>query len=502
MNRIASRFVLELELGSGGMSTVFLGTDEVLDRPVAVKILKAEFMESDIGVRFRREGRTAARLSHPNIVQVYDAGEDQLDGQNISYIVMEHVPGGDLRRLIQERGMLSVEEISNLSGVAAGLAHAHDRGVVHRDIKPPNILLGESGRPKLADFGIARALDATQETRTGTYMGTARYSSPEQLQGMEITTKSDIYSLGATLYEAVTGGPLFSGTPIEVASQHVSKPPTPPGERAPVDKELEALILACLSKDPAERPTAAQVQRRLSEVASAPTPAYAAPTRTVPTAVQEATPLGERASGRQTNSRRTPLLAALVAVVALLGVLGVFSLLNNGEQQAQLPADTIPQTTTEPDAGDQVQEETTTVEAKPDPQPITPEPAPSVPKDGVQAGSNSAEQAAAQAVRDAYKLAADGNYDQSYALLSPAFRQSLAPTQRRWTSQFDTLESIRFIEGPDAQVSGDAARVEGVTIAVHTYETQRNTATWTLIREDGQWKLNSLNSIEKEIIST
>ncbi|MEW6637907.1 MAG: serine/threonine-protein kinase, partial [Actinomycetota bacterium] len=162
MTRLADRFVLEREIGSGGMSRVFVGYDEVLDRRVAVKLLRGGFGDdSDVGIRFRREGRTAARLSHPNIVRVYDAGEADFEGRETSYIVMEYVPGGDLKGLIDERGRIPEEELARLGAeVCAGLAHAHERGVVHRDIKPHNILLDTSGHAKLTDFGIARALDA------------------------------------------------------------------------------------------------------------------------------------------------------------------------------------------------------------------------------------------------------------------------------------------------------------------------------------------------------
>jgi eukaryotic-like serine/threonine-protein kinase len=226
----ADRFVLERELGSGGMARVYLGRDEVLDRPVAVKVLTPVHGGSEIGDRFEREGRTAARLAHPNIVQVYDAGEALFDGTETSYIVMEYVSGGDLKALIDQRGRLSGSELAGLGDeVCAGLAHAHEHGVIHRDIKPHNILLDENGHAKVTDFGIARALDTTQATRTGSFLGTALYSSPEQLQGKKVTPKSDVYSLGATLYQAATGAPPFSGaTPLEIASQHVSKVPVPP----------------------------------------------------------------------------------------------------------------------------------------------------------------------------------------------------------------------------------------------------------------------------------
>src|SRR5215203_2444434 len=224
------------------MSTVFLGRDEVLER------------------------RTAARLSHPNIVQVYDAGEDEFEGRRTSYIVMEYVPGGDLKDLIDRRGALSGGDLSKLSEAAAGLAHAHERGVIHRDIKPHNILLDENGRPKLTDFGVARALDATHATRTGSYLGTALYSPPEQLRGDGVTPKSDVYSLGVPLYHAATGQPPFVGAPIEIASQHVSKVPSPPRElNDAVSPSLEALILDCMNKDPDARPTADEVRLGLLE---------------------------------------------------------------------------------------------------------------------------------------------------------------------------------------------------------------------------------------------
>src|SRR3712207_4477759 len=264
--RFANKFVLEREIGSGGMSRVYLGRDEVLDRPVAIKVLRPDLGETDIGARFRREGRTAARLSHPNIVQVYDAGEGEFEGRETSYIVMEYVSGGDLKDLIDGRGVLSGAELARLSGAAAGLVHAHERGIIHRDIKPHNILITGSGDVKVTDFGVARALDASHATRTGSYLGTALYSSPEQLRGEAVTPKSDVYSLGVTLYHAATGQTPFTGTPIEAASQHVSSDPTPPRRlNDATTASLETLILGCLEKDPASRPTADEVRLGLLE---------------------------------------------------------------------------------------------------------------------------------------------------------------------------------------------------------------------------------------------
>ena len=266
MGRLGDRFVLVRELGPGGMARVFLGRDEVLDRPVAVKIVEPDPEDPEIGLRFRREGRAAARLSHPNIVRVYDAGEDELDGNGVSYIVMEYVPGGDFKDMMERNGLLPEAMLSRVGAdVASGLAHAHERGIVHRDVKPRNVLIDDRGSPKLADFGIARALDATtSHNRAESYLGTAAYSSPEQLKGERVTAKSDVYSLGATLYHAAVGRQPFSGNSIEVANQHINNAPDPPRERgAKIGRDVEALILECLAKDPSRRPQAAHVRDRL-----------------------------------------------------------------------------------------------------------------------------------------------------------------------------------------------------------------------------------------------
>ncbi|MBA2442388.1 MAG: protein kinase [Rubrobacter sp.] len=327
------------------MATVYLGTDEVLDRPVAVKVLKSGFGETDIGERFRREGRTAARLSHPNVVQVYDAGEGELEDRTASYIVMEYVPGGDLKQLIDQRGYLPAAELARLGAEAAsGLGHAHEKGVIHRDIKPHNILLDGYGRCKLTDFGIARALDSAGVTRSGDYLGTALYSAPEQLRGEEVTPKSDVYSLGATLYQAAAGEPPFSGSPLEVANQHVNKPPALP-EHLAADapgRGLGRLILDCLAKDPGDRPDASAVRERLSELAArgadrtgttqaAAGAAAAAGARRSPAAGGPAWSTAGRKAGR-TRRRHRPFRVVMAALaVAILFAGGVFALLESDE---------------------------------------------------------------------------------------------------------------------------------------------------------------------------
>jgi eukaryotic-like serine/threonine-protein kinase len=499
--RFADRFVLKNELGSGGMARVFLGRDEVLDRPVAVKLLNPVHGGTDTGDRFEREGRTAARLAHPNIVQVYDAGEGEYNGRETSYIVMEYIPGGDLKRLIDRRGRLPGQELTRLADeICAGLAHAHERGVIHRDIKPHNILLDDKGHAKVADFGIARALDTTQATRTGSFLGTALYSAPEQLQGQEVTPRSDIYSLGATLYEAAAGEPPFAGqTPIEIATQHVSKIPTSlRGRGAEVSGNLEALILSCLAKDPDDRPTAKEVRSRLDAqiLTAAATQAQPAAPLTTPTQQTSKAPVAPSPRGwtyrvardGRPERRRGGLLAAL-AIFAMLVVIGALAApypLGRGADQ-NAGSNNAGQNNAQggnagPSGGGQ--------------QGVASSPS----HNGSEHGGLTA-QAAEKTIQEVYSTAADGEYDTSYGLLSQNFKATTAPTQPEWSGQFDTLESIRFVRGPDAKVSGNTATVTGVTIAEKGSRTERNTVTWRMVNEGAEWKLDGIPYFQRDIIS-
>src|SRR5215218_1096357 len=500
--RFADRFILEREIGSGGMSVVFLGRDEVLDRPVAIKLLRAGHAETDVGTRFRREGRTAASLSHPNIVQVYDAGEGEYDGRETSYIVMEYVPGGDLKNLIDRRGALSGGDLSRLSEAAAGLAHAHERGVIHRDVKPHNILLDESGRPKLTDFGIARALDASQATRTGSYLGTALYSPPEQLKGEKVTPKSDVYSLGVTLYHAATGQPPFVGAPIEIASQHVSREPTPARElNDAMSPSLEALILDCMKKDPAARPTADEVRLGLLEAGRGVHATEAEPQETGPTQKEPASPAAavtqrstsQRSAGGAVRAarrdRRGGILAALavVAVLAVIGALAFPGLLGGGNEQAggepphnnagQNPSGGGQNQQAGGGGGQQAASQSASVEQAGGEQ--------------AQAGGGSTEaEAAERTVQEFYTSSSAGNYDRSAQLLSESWRQSTFPDRATFEGTFDKVESVEFIEGPTAEVSGDTATVTGRTKATLTDQIEENEGTWRLVKENGEWRID------------
>ena len=250
------RYELHRRLGRGGMAEVFLARDQLLDRPVAVKVLFPEFATDPAFVeRFRREATAAANLNHPNIVGVYDWGE--ADGTY--FIVMEYVDGRSLSEILRAEGPLHPDRVADVGAdVAAALGFAHRNGVVHRDVKPGNVILTQAGQVKVADFGIARAITATSDdnlTQVGTVMGTATYFSPEQARGESVDPRSDIYSLGCVLYELVVGRPPFAGdSPVAIAYKHVQESPVPPRHlNVELPVAMEAIILKCLAKNPVNR---------------------------------------------------------------------------------------------------------------------------------------------------------------------------------------------------------------------------------------------------------
>ncbi|SCE94722.1 serine/threonine protein kinase [Micromonospora viridifaciens] len=327
------RYQCEELLGSGGMGEVWRGRDLRLDRPVAIKVLAAAaLMEPMAAERFDREARAAAGLTHPHIVAVYDFGTEEND----SYLIMELVEGRTVSALIADGPLTVLQALSIAVQTCDGIAAAHAAGVVHRDVKPGNLIVAATGTVKICDFGIARLPLAEGEktlTEPATKLGSSSYMSPEQALGQPVDHRTDLYGLGCTLYAMLAGGPPFAGEPLGVLHQHVNAPPQPLRERRPdVPAELDALAAELLAKDPADRPSgAAEVRDRLAALL----PRAGTPFPLVP--VTPADP------GRPGRSRpviapsprpgrplarygRVALLAAALLGVALLALTGVTQL--------------------------------------------------------------------------------------------------------------------------------------------------------------------------------
>jgi eukaryotic-like serine/threonine-protein kinase len=319
------RYRLEQSIGRGAMAVVYLARDEELGRPVAIKIL-AEQLGSDesIRARFLREARLASRLSHPNVVHVYDAGE----ARGRLFIVMEHVPGSTLAAC----GKLSFGEAVGLAVQAcAGLQHAHDAGLVHRDVKPANLLLREDGVLKIADFGIALAADMTQLTKQGTVLGTAAYLAPEQAAGETVAAAADTYALAAVLYELLTGRlPYRFDSLAELAALQSRGAITPPRDLEPtIPKGVEAAVMHALARAPSFRP--ASVSDFAQELVSSLADPLTDPTLTALTGPQRSRTYRElRCKGRR-------LLIAVAAAVALAVAIVLVSRRGDGRSPAPPP---------------------------------------------------------------------------------------------------------------------------------------------------------------------
>lgn len=324
---IAGRYVLESKISQGGMATVWRARDDVLARPVAIKILHPHLSEDhEFLARFRREALAAARLSHPNIVSIYDTGTEPAQLQDeppLQYIVMEHCGGGTLADVRGASGSVPAERVMNLGiAICDALAYAHRQDIVHRDVKPANVLLADDGLLKVADFGIAKAAFVKSDiTTTGSILGTVTYISPEQAAGNEPDPRSDLYSLGVVLYELLVGRAPFSGeTQIATAMKHLKEVPPPLRSiKAGVPRALEGVIMRALEKDPDRRFTSADEMRaalestagRASGTMSIPLPTPAAPS--APTTAR---------SGPSSDTRWIIKVVLAVAAVVAVAVLG------------------------------------------------------------------------------------------------------------------------------------------------------------------------------------
>jgi serine/threonine protein kinase len=365
-NLIDQRYELRTLVGSGGMADVYLAGDEVLGREVALKLLKDRYAENEEFVeRFRREAKSAAALSNPYIVPIFDRGETD-DGTY--YITMEYLPGGTLRERITTTGALRPQAAAEVAlQVAKALQTAHVRGVVHRDIKPRNILLADSDHVKVADFGIARAADATTISQTGDILGSAKYMSPEQAEGDEVGPASDLYSLGVVLYEMLTGRvPFEVETPADVPIRHALAPPRRPKDVNPeIPEELDAITMKLLATSPEDRCVSAdhliqELQQVRASIPSAPRSSTNGTTAETVLGVPKASTPSPTKPVVSRRRRVLPALTFLAVLLTLLAAVG-WSLWNDSGRGSilralieRLPTETFQDTKRPPSATETV----------------------------------------------------------------------------------------------------------------------------------------------------
>jgi serine/threonine protein kinase len=322
---LSNRYRVDELIGRGGMATVYRGTDQVLGRSVAVKVLAEQLAQDPNFVeRFRREAQAAAGLSHPGVVSVFDTGSD--DG--IHYIVMELLEGRTLEEITRAEGRVAPGRAVDIaSAVCAALSEAHRQGLVHRDVKPANIMIAPGGAVKVMDFGIARALASNTLTQTAMTLGTAAYLSPEQARGDPVDARSDLYSLGVVLYEMLTGRPPFEAdSPLAVAYKHVREEPPPPSAlNEELGPAVEAVVLRAMAKDPASRYQTADEMRQDLER----TPMGGGPTEPIP--AQRTAVLPRRAAPPRRTRRWWPALPLLGATA--LAVVLILALVSAGRLQ-------------------------------------------------------------------------------------------------------------------------------------------------------------------------
>jgi beta-lactam-binding protein with PASTA domain/tRNA A-37 threonylcarbamoyl transferase component Bud32 len=358
----SARYELTHQIARGGMAQVYRARDQQLDRPVALKVLFPELSVDRAFVeRFRREAQAAANLSHPNIVPVYDWGED--DGSY--FIVMEFIDGRPLSAVLRDSDPLTPSQIALIgANVAAALAFAHRHGVIHRDVKPGNVLITQDGNVKVTDFGIARAVNTEESlTQTGAVMGTAAYFSPEQAEGHGVDSRSDIYSLGVVLYEMSAGKPPFTGdSPVAVASKHVRETPVLPSVVNPaMPASLEAVVMKAMAKNPDDRYSSAEEFRadllRFADgrpveagdpgltgvVAAVGAGAGANATEAVMITgqTQAVSPIGVSRAEMDRQRRTRVVVALLIVLLVALGVLAFFLLKATGVISGQVNVPTL-----------------------------------------------------------------------------------------------------------------------------------------------------------------
>ncbi|CPW20707.1 Probable serine/threonine-protein kinase PknB [Mycobacteroides abscessus] len=363
---LSDRYELGEILGYGGMSEVHLARDLRLNRDVAIKVLRADLArDPSFYLRFRREAQNAAALNHPAIVAVYDTGEAETATGPLPYIVMEYVDGITLRDIVKDDGPMPIRRaIEVIADSCQALNFSHQHGIIHRDVKPANIMISKTGAVKVMDFGIARAVSdaGNSVTQTAAVIGTAQYLSPEQARGETVDARSDVYSLGCVLYELLTGEPPFVGdSPVAVAYQHVREDPVAPSKHNPeIPPGLDSVVLKALSKNPDNRyQNAAEMRADLMRVYQGEQPEAPKVLTDAERSTMLSTPANTRAfpaSGPQTGPlpsqyeepRRNPLsrwLVGLAALVVLTIIVTFAIILGNGSAATASPCVTSSRTT-------------------------------------------------------------------------------------------------------------------------------------------------------------
>jgi serine/threonine-protein kinase len=466
-------------LGSGGVASVFLAEDERLRRKVAVKRLHAGRAE-EMAERFEREARLGASLNHPNLVAVYDITADA----EAVIIVMEYVEGETLADALRAGPMQHERAITILREVAAGLDHAHTQGVVHRDVKPANVLIGAGGRVKVADLGIATAAEMTNITRSGMVLGTPSYMAPEQLEGAPAGPTADVYALAAVAFEALAGRKARGGgTPLEVAHRVATEPPPDIREAWPdAPPALAETLRAGMAADPHQRPrSAGDLVGQVSSTLAAGAPPAQAPSADEPQEptdelVAHPVPAPSRrdpGSGRGSRGRW-----AAVAAVALLGlgVLAATLLLIDDRAAPDGSIDQADQAPTEAGASDAGGDESADASAEAAPA----EAAPAAPE---------------EAVTSFYESAAAGDYDSAWSLATPRFREQLGGLAA-FQQQQSTLESIEFEQAEVVEEGEGSAQVDISTVATHTDYVENCEGTLRLVSDGGAgWLIDEAENI-------
>jgi eukaryotic-like serine/threonine-protein kinase len=459
---LAGRYRLRERIGSGGMASVHTAYDEVLHREVAVKRLHTGSPE-DAADRLVREAKLGAALNHPNLVTVYDALPDR-DGV---LIVMEYVAGHDLEHELQRGPLESGHALDVLGAVAAALDHAHEQNIVHRDVKPSNILLGADGEVKLADLGLARALEDTGITGAGVVMGSVPYMSPEQFTGEEVGPPSDVYSLALIAYEALSGRRARREGGAPVAAQQATREPPPDLREAGVDAPPAAaeVVSRALDRDPHRRPGSAtafvrDLDRALARGAPAPPP--------------PAPPPPEPAASGPPRRRRAPAIAAVLGLAAAGIAALVLALGGGGADEAPAPDGEV----AEQPANGAEEEPAPTDPGEPPLPAATPE-------------------SPGGAVRSFYESAAGGDFAAAWRLATADLRSQLGG-RGAFESQLSSLEEVEFTRLEITEEGDGSAQIAFATLATHTDRTERCTGSASLLARGGEWRVDRLRGVSCE----